>query len=186
MISLSYQNFDVVLLNSDFYVEFSACSQVMSKQARPYLMVLINIHNLDFAVPLRSNCNPRLKPIVYLTENTANDNRGLDFSKAVILNSHSYIKCRTKLSDHLQKTAIIDFKDKITAKLERYVHLYKHKFYDLAAGDYKRDMYFFCAQSSLQYFHKELGLPDATGVINSAELYLVQNNIILPNQVIII
>lgn len=156
----------------------------MNKQARPYLMVLINIHNLDFAVPLRSHCNPRLKDIVYLTKNIAQDNRGLDFSKTIILNSYSYIRCKTKLPDHVQKTAIIDFKDKITAKLDRYVHLYKHKFYNLEAGKYTREMYFFCAQSSLQYFHQELGLPDASSVIRDAELYLIQNSIILPEKAI--
>ena len=77
-------------------------------------MVLINIHGIEFAVPLRSHCND--KEATYRTDNSENDYKGLDFSKSVILSDYAYVECTTKLFDPIQKTAILDFEDKIIEK----------------------------------------------------------------------
>jgi len=68
------------LLENNFYNDYSNCTEILKKSNRPYAVFLIKLNNLTFAVPVRSHITHKysIKTI---------ENKGLDFSKAVIINN---------------------------------------------------------------------------------------------------
>ena len=77
---------DIITLSTDFYIRFSDCKEILQKGNRPYLMVLISVDDITFAVPFRSHIRHNF---AYWTDK---ENRcGLDFTKAVVILSENDI-----------------------------------------------------------------------------------------------
>lgn len=114
-------------------------------------MVYIKLDSLDVAIPLRSNIK---HPHAFWTDKT--NNCGLDFSKAVIINDkNKYIDFITKVLIRTKEFQAIKGKDHIiTSKMKAYIKLYKKAY---KSQNIKRNA-LLCKYSTLQYFHKELGI----------------------------
>jgi len=136
------------LLENNFYKDYSACREILKKTNRPYAVFLIKLNNLTFAVPVRSHITHKysIKTI---------GNKGLDFSKAVVINDRQkYISKKYAYIDNREYQIIMEQKWKITKKMEDYIKKYKKALKDTSIPANK----ILCDSSCLQYFHAELGI----------------------------
>jgi len=136
------------LLENNFYKDYSTCREILKKTNRPYAVFLIKLNNLTFAVPVRSYITHKysIKTI---------GNKGLDFSKAVVINDRQkYISKKYAYIDNREYQIIMEQKWKITKKMEDYIKKYKMALKDTSIPANK----ILCNSSCLQYFHTELGI----------------------------
>lgn len=133
-------------LSSDFYTDYTNCSEIEKKNKRPYIRVCVNLNGFTFAVPLRSNIN---HPHVLWTDKE--NNCGLDFSKTVVLTKPSYID-KTK-KPYIRPNEFDALRGKeylIKQRLSQYINTYKKAKRRL---DIPRNQ-MLCQFSTLQYFEK--------------------------------
>ena len=136
------------LLENNFYKDYSTCREILKKTNRPYAVFLIKLNNLTFAVPVRSHITHKysIKTI---------GNKGLDFSKAVVINDRQkYISKKYAYIDNREYQIIMEQKWKITKKMEDYIKKYKKALKDTFIPANK----ILCNSSCLQYFHAKLGI----------------------------
>ena len=136
------------LLENNFYKDYSTCREILKKTNRPYAVFLIKLNNLTFAVPVRSHITHKysIKTI---------GNKGLDFSKAVVINDRQkYISKKYAYIDNREYQIIMEKKWKITKKMEDYIKKYKKALKDTFIPANK----ILCNSSCLQYFHAELSI----------------------------
>ena len=69
-----------VFLTKQFYKDYSHCSEIEQKQYRPYVMLLIDVEGLLFALPMRSHIKHKY---AYFTNKQ--NGCGIDYSKAVVI-----------------------------------------------------------------------------------------------------
>lgn len=147
----SYMEF--VFLNRTFLKDYASCSEIEKKEFCPYIMVLATIDNIDFAIPLRSNINHN-----HAVWTDKANKCGLDLSKTVIINDkNKYIDYSNK--PHIRQNEFDALRGKehyVKQKLETYINKYKKALSKRNLPD--NDM--LCKYSTLQYFHKELGIND--------------------------
>lgn len=67
-------------LSREFYADYRDCKEIETKEFRPHVQVTIEINDVLFCVPMRSNIN---HPHVFWTDKERKC--GLDFSKAVAI-----------------------------------------------------------------------------------------------------
>jgi protein AbiQ len=142
-----------IFLTQQFYKDYKNCLEIEQKQNRPYIMALATINNVDFAIPLRSN----IKHANVLWTDKSN-NCGLDFSKAVIImNKPQYIDNSTTPTIRQNEFNSLKGKDHIVKiKMESYLNKYIKAYNNQRILRNKM----FCSFSTLQYFHKELGIEE--------------------------
>lgn len=110
-------------------------------------MLLVQIEDCTFAIPLRSHLRHKYG---FITDKTSGS--GLDFSKAVVITSNIYIKAQRKITiKENENILIVTHKAIIIKKFKSYLKRY--------IKNVRNDVYKTHKNlSSLQYFHKELGL----------------------------
>ena len=69
-------------LSKDFYAQFSKYKEVLTKEDRPYYVLLLELDGLIYAIPLRSHI---MHPYCFIADDSDGQNRGLDYSKAVLI-----------------------------------------------------------------------------------------------------
>lgn len=142
-----------IFLSQQFYNDYKNCCEIEQKQNRPYAMVLATINNIDFAIPLRSH----IKHDNVLWTDKAN-NCGLDFSKAVVIvDKLKYINY--SIVPFIRQNEFNSLKGKeyiVKTKMESYLNKYIKSYNKQEIIRNKM----FCSFSTLQYFHKELGIKD--------------------------
>jgi protein AbiQ len=156
MIKLRY-----VFLTKDFYIDYSYLVEIEKKANRPYIMTLIRIDGIDFAIPLRSNIN---HPHVVWTDKP--QKCGVDLSKAVIVPDPKYID--TTIEPRIRQNEFNALKGKkhfIHEKFTKYISDYKNALTKRHIHKEKDDL---CKYSTLQNYHAELGIEQAQEIIDSA------------------
>ena len=137
-----------VFLTAQFYKDYANCPEIEQKQLRPYIMLLIKIDGLTFALPMRSHIKHRY---AYYTDKV--NGCGVDYSKAVVINDiNLYIDRKLPHIRPNERRKLFGKNYIITKAFKKYLEDYK-KAIKLNA-DRKNYIYKF---STLQYFHKELG-----------------------------
>lgn len=63
----------LVCLNSNFYNKYLEKEEILKKQNRPYVIFVVNINNIDWAIPFRSNIRHKY---AYMTDKI--NNNGID------------------------------------------------------------------------------------------------------------
>jgi len=161
-----------VFLSSDFYKDYISCTEIEQKVDRPYAMAWATINNVDFAIPLRSNIKHG-----YAVWTNKQNHCGLDLSKAVVINDKAkYIDCvRTAYIRQDEFDSLRGKEHYIQQKLETYINKY-------IKALSKRDLLEnnrLCEYSTLQYFHKELGIcaPIIENEMNQQRQYQVKKDI---------
>lgn len=135
------------LLTKDFYLKYANCKEILKKEDRPYLVYVIKIEDLIFAIPIRHSIKHK-----YCIRTLGE--QGLDLSKTVVLQDETYL---SDFNVHIDKQEYIILSEKkslIGKELGRYIKLYKK------ALKYPKDNKnkILLENSTLQYFHKELGI----------------------------
>lgn len=138
-----------IFLSQKFYNYYSNCSELEQKQDRPYIMLLVKIDNLTFALPLRSNIKHKY---AYFSDKT--NNCGADFSKAVVISKPEFIDNNRKPKIRKNEYKALENKEYLIAlRFKSYLADYK-KAHNANANRLKQKF----AYCTLKYFHKELGL----------------------------
>ncbi|MCQ2106589.1 MAG: hypothetical protein MJZ26_12445 [Fibrobacter sp.] len=80
----------MALLSSQFYERNKENTEILSKQNRPYLVLLIEYRGLKFAIPFRSHIQ-HTHAYKFQGEGSQRKASGLDFSKSVLVASDDEI-----------------------------------------------------------------------------------------------
>ena len=142
-------------LSKDFYQKYDRYNypEIERKKDRPYMVMLIRIDNNMFAIPFRTNIKHNA---CYKFKNSGRKTQnitGLDFSKAVIINSRKYIGNK----EFIDRREFVEIKRRhffIISKFKKYLSNY-YRFIngELKGRDAQKYKY-----TTLKYFHKELGI----------------------------
>ncbi|MGN0019139.1 MAG: type III toxin-antitoxin system TenpIN family toxin [Candidatus Gastranaerophilaceae bacterium] len=121
--------------------------EILHKPSRPYVMLLMKIDGLTFAIPIRSHLNHKFG---FITNKTTN--AGLDYTKAIIILNQDYIANIQRITITKEEMMMISsYKDLIIKDFKRFLNTYKRKI----KNNLNENLLKF---TSLQYFQRELGL----------------------------
>jgi protein AbiQ len=138
-------------LTTEFYNDYSHCSEILNKVNRPYCVILLTVDSITYAIPFRTNIKHKH---CYLFRNSPrSDNSGLDFSKAIIVTNSKYIGKNATI-DSKEYSDFINNKKVIGNRFANFIKSYKTWYSNPTYYKAERLM----QMSSLQYFHKEMGL----------------------------
>lgn len=112
-----------IFLSEDFYQAYPSAQypEIEQKKTRPYIQILVEIDEIKFAIPLRSDIH---HPHVLWTDKK--NHCGLDFSKAVVITDKKYIDGERE--PHLRQNEFNALKGKdfkIKQKMQKYIEKYK-------------------------------------------------------------
>lgn len=124
----------------------SSAGQWTTNKTRGYGIVICSYKELRFGIPLRSNIKHRS---AFLT----NENKGLDFSKCVLLLKDEYISVDPFLIPQDEHNLILSKSHHIKQRFSKYVEHYVHG-HKKTDENILRDYKF----STLVNYHVELGL----------------------------
>jgi len=142
-------------LSAAFYSEFSHCEEILTKENRPYYVLILELDGLTYAIPLRSHIT---HPYCFIVNNSADQNSGLDYSKAVIIiDSEKYIDPEPVTIRQNEFNVLKQKEYLIKAQFASYVSSYKK---EIRRRQKKPALPVsaLCRYASLKYFHQELGL----------------------------
>jgi protein AbiQ len=142
-------------LTPAFYIHYSQCEEILTKESRPYYVAILELDGFCFAIPLRSHIS---HPYCFIADAANNQKSGLDYSKAVVI---------------IDKILFID-PSPVTIRQNEFDVMKQHEFlikrqFSAYVRSYKKEMARrlknpvlpvsnLARYSSLKYFHKELGL----------------------------
>ncbi|MCL2180022.1 MAG: hypothetical protein FWB83_02750 [Treponema sp.] len=142
-------------LSAEFYTQYGNLKEILTKEERPYYVLLLDIDGLTYAIPLRSHITHQF---CFIADKSKEYASGLDYSKAVIItDSVKYID-----------PAPVTIRQHEYNVLKQHEHLIKRRFFSYVKS-YKKEIKRIntnpsiplstrCQYSVLKYFHKELGL----------------------------
>lgn len=107
------------LLSSLFYERYSVNREILSKQNRPYLVLLIEYRGLKFAIPFRSNIQ-HSHAYKFQGESSKRQSSGLDFSKSVIIFNEDEVGMPAHI-DSREHTELAKRYDFIIEKFQKYI-----------------------------------------------------------------
>lgn len=142
-------------LSDIFYNKYQDCSEILIKKNRPYIILIIEIDNLKFAIPFRSSMNIH-KKYCYITNKEKKS--GLDFEKSIPIFDDSWLSTKNYPTINQYEFNYIKFEEyKIKHMFTNFLKAYKKDFYKRKESpDIPQNKDFiFC---TLKYFHRELGL----------------------------
>jgi len=142
-------------LSAAFYTQFNRCEEILTKEDRPYYVLLLELDDLTYAIPLRSHIT---HPYCFIADNSSGQNSGLDYSKAVIITDLDKYVDPAPITIRQHEYNVYKQREYLIKKqFSSYVALYKKevrrrlKYPTLPVSA-------LCLYSSLKYFHRELGL----------------------------
>jgi protein AbiQ len=142
-------------LNPAFYTQFGQCDEILTKENRPYYVLLLELDSLTYAIPLRSHIT---HPYCFIADNSSGQNSGLDYSKAVVISDTTqYVDPTPVTIRQLEYNVYKQREYLIKKQFSSFVAMYKkevrrrQKNPALPASP-------ICRFASLKYFHRELGL----------------------------
>ncbi|GAB1673911.1 type III toxin-antitoxin system TenpIN family toxin [Mannheimia haemolytica] len=125
---ITTQNIELRYLSEQFYLEVAPyLKEILLKGTRPYCVLLVQVKNLDFALPLRSNLPQREGVGIKTIPNPDEEGRfkGVDFSKAILLTDKSYLKTdKVQLKNKSELLNIQGNERKIVREFKKYVSEY--------------------------------------------------------------
>ena len=140
-------------LSNEFYKAYphNKFPEMESKLGRPYVVLLIEINGVKFAIPLRTNIRHAFCYKFKTSDRKTESSTGIDFSKAVVISNESYLGEETDINDkeylELQEKAFF-----IINKFKKYITDYI-QFRKNGGNEYIAKRYLF---STLKYFDEIL------------------------------
>jgi len=142
-------------LSKAFYTQFGQFEEILTKEDRPYYVLLLELDGLTYAIPLRSHIT---HPYCFIANNSSGQNSGLDYSKAVvIIDSDKYVDPAPVTIRQHEYNIYKQREYLIRKQFSSYVALYK-KEVRRRMRNLALPVSALCRFSSLKYFHRELGL----------------------------
>jgi protein AbiQ len=142
-------------LSTAFYSQFANCEEILTKEDRPYYVLLLELDELTYAIPLRSNIT---HPYCHIANNYGGQKSGLDYSKSVVFtDTDKYIDPAPVTIRQHEFNVLKQHEYIIKKQFSSYVLAYKkeirRRLRNPALPESALVRY-----SSLKYFHAELGL----------------------------
>ena len=140
-------------LSKEFYKDYphNQFPEMESKLGRPYVVLLVEINNVKFAIPLRTNIRHAFCYKFKTSDRKTESSTGIDFSKAVVITKDSYLGEETDINDkeylELQEKSFF-----IIKRFRKYVSDYI-SFRKNGGNEYIARRYMF---STLKYFDNVL------------------------------
>ena len=140
-------------LSKDFYKDYphEKYPEMESKLGRPYVVLLVEINSVKFAIPLRTNIRHSYCYKFRTSDRKTETVTGIDYSKAVVVSNDAYLGEETDINDkeYLELQEKVHF---IIKKFKKYVDDYI-AFKMHGANEYVTKRYAF---STLKYFDEFL------------------------------
>lgn len=147
----------VYALTQDFHQSNQNLVETLFDKGRGYGVVVITINELTFGIPLRSQLNHRYGIILDTVFREGRTfNRGLDFTKAVLVRNTTVDLGQPFYVSEQQKLVLINKKKQIINQFNRYVVNYVNSVEKQAINTIRSPAYRF---TTLVNYHEELGLP---------------------------
>jgi protein AbiQ len=144
-------------LSADFYLKFSHCEEILTKENRPYYVLLLKLDDLTYAIPLRSHIT---HPYCFIADNTAGQNSGLDYSKAVVILDLAQYIDPVPVTIRQHEYNIFKKQEYLIIKqFSSYVLSYKKEIRRRLKNP-ELPVSAMCRYAALKYFHRELGLKE--------------------------
>ena len=144
-------------LSTAFYTQFGCCDEILTKEERPYYVLLLKLDGLTYAIPLRSHITHLY---CFIADTSDRQKSGLDYSKAVVISDIAKYIDPAPVTIRQNEYNILKQQEYLIGKqFSSYVKSYKKEILRrkknsaLPASP-------LCLYSALKYFHKELGLCD--------------------------
>lgn len=135
-------------LSKIFYDRYGVYKEILQKTDRPYFMLVVQIDNLQVGIPFRSHITHKH---AFMTIG----DKGLDYSKAVVLSEECYVDRSKKVIIAKDEHSILLGRDGVIKNgFKKYLNAYKKA---LSNPEVKRNN-LLLSMSTLKYFHKELSL----------------------------
>jgi protein AbiQ len=142
-------------LSAAFYSQYGAYGEILDKASRPYYVFLMQLDDLTYAIPLRSNIS---HGFCFIADNSNGQNSGLDYSKAVvIIDVAKYIDPADVTIRQNEYNVLKQHELTIRRQFASYVAFYKKEFLRRQKNPALPPSPL-CDYASLKYFHNELGL----------------------------
>jgi protein AbiQ len=142
-------------LSNAFYSKFGQYDEILTKENRPYYVLLLELDGLTYAIPLRSHIT---HSYCFVADNSSGQNSGLDYSKAVvIMDTIQYIDPAPVTIRQHEYNVYKQHEYLIKKQFSSYVALYKKEIRRRLKNP-ALPASALCNYASLKYFHKELGL----------------------------
>jgi protein AbiQ len=142
-------------LTAAFYVQYSQCPEILTKEDRPYYVALLEVDDLCYAVPLRSRIS---HPYCFIADNSCGQKSGLDYSKAVVITDTArFIDPAPVTIRQNEFNVMTQHEHFIKKKFSSYILSYKKEIRRRQTNP-ALPVSNLCRYSSLKYFHQELGL----------------------------
>ena len=144
-------------LSAAFYAQFSRCEEILTKEERPYYVLLLELDGLTYAIPLRSHIT---HPYCFITDSSTGQKSGLDYSKAVVItDAAQYIDPAPVTIRQHEYNFLKQREYFIKKQFSSYVASYKKEIRRRQKNP-ALPVSTLCRYASLKYFHKELALLD--------------------------
>mgnify|MGYP003302618752 CR=1 FL=1 len=137
----------LIRLSNAFYDKYETCDEILKKRSRPYVCLLIKIDEVTFAIPFRHHIAHEHAFFTY-------DDCGIDYTKAIVLSDPSFVSDSVPQIEQKEFNALKGKDHLIVNGMRKYLGLYKKAVQHSDNPHYSKILRF----SSLQYFHKELGI----------------------------
>ncbi len=154
-------DYQVLNLTPEFYCQYPnpPYTEILSKGTRPYNCLLIQSHFGYFlCIPFRSQISHKNAFFFRASKRSKKSQSGLDYTKIIIINDTKYISSTDAVVDADEYAELRLFIKKIKSDATEYVDNYIKQLSGrkiMSPEAFQRTY----GYSSLQYFHKELGLP---------------------------
>ena len=88
-------------LTKKFYKDYPKRKfpEIEHKSSRPYVVLLVKVDDVQFAIPLRSNIRHSYCYKFKTSDRETNSSTAIDFSKAVVITNPSYLGNNTDIND---------------------------------------------------------------------------------------
>ena len=140
-------------LSKEFYKDYPHADypEIEAKTGRPYVVLLVDVNAVKFAIPLRTNIRHSYCYQFKTSDRETKSSTGIDFSKAVVISDPLYLGAETSINDkeylELQKKVFF-----IVNKFKKYVNDYIN-YKKNGGNEYVAKRYRF---STLKYFDRFL------------------------------
>lgn len=139
------EKMELITLSPYFYQKYAGCTEILTKQTRPYACLSVMIDGVRFAIPFRHHISHKWAYMTY-------GDCGLDYSKAVVVTDDRYIGAILPRIEQMEYNLIKGKETLIANGMRKFLLAYKK------AVRYQDNPHYQLIRrcSALQYFHEEL------------------------------
>ena len=137
----------LVCLNSNFYNKYLDREEILKKQNRPYVIFVVNINNIDWAIPFRSNIRHKY---AYMTDKV--NNNGIDYTKAVVIDVNNDIDSQNVQIRQVEFNKIKGKEQIIKKDFQNFLKRFEKAINKPEISEHRKILMF----SSLNYFIEEV------------------------------